>query len=93
MCIYGLLTHCYVGADQIIDYKSTDFETELKGHEVDAVFDTIGGDTLNKVRAFLSRSSSLSSSLFVAFSGACGVCGYLKAPTILSHVVCRASPW
>jgi len=57
-CIYlfvtliAILTRCGLGADQIIDYKSTDFETELKGHEVDAVFDTIGGDTLNKVCAF-----------------------------------------
>ncbi|MQS52798.1 NADP-dependent oxidoreductase [Companilactobacillus mishanensis] len=35
-----------LGADQVIDYHSEDFSEIL--HDVDAVFDTIGGDTLTK---------------------------------------------
>lgn len=35
-----------LGADQVIDYHTTDFSQEL--HDIDAVFDTIGGETLAK---------------------------------------------
>ncbi|MQS89949.1 NADP-dependent oxidoreductase [Companilactobacillus mishanensis] len=35
-----------LGADQVIDYHTEDFSEIL--HDVDAVFDTIGGDTLTK---------------------------------------------
>ena len=32
-----------LGADQVIDYKSQNFENLL--HDYDSVFDTVGGDT------------------------------------------------
>lgn len=35
-----------LGANEVIDYKSSDFATELE--KVDAVFDTVGGDDFNK---------------------------------------------
>lgn len=35
-----------LGADQVIDYHQQDFTQEL--HDLDAVFDTIGGETLTK---------------------------------------------
>jgi alcohol dehydrogenase len=36
----------HLGADLVIDYRTSDFETVV--HDYDAVFDTLGGDTLNK---------------------------------------------
>lgn len=42
-----------LGADEVIDYKSQDF-TEIL-HDYDAVFDTVGGDDLNKTLAVLKR--------------------------------------
>jgi len=35
-----------IGADQVIDYKTTRFEERVR--DVDVVFDSVGGDTLNR---------------------------------------------
>lgn len=35
-----------LGADEVIDYKASRFENEVRG--VDVVFDTVGGDTLDR---------------------------------------------
>jgi len=35
-----------LGADQVVDYRSTDFSAVL--HDVDVVFDTVGGETQSK---------------------------------------------
>lgn len=40
-----------LGADEVIDYKTTDFSTTLS--EYDAVFDTVGGDDFNKALRIL----------------------------------------
>lgn len=40
-----------IGADQVIDYQSTPFETVVSG--VDVVIDTVGGDTLRRSEAVL----------------------------------------
>lgn len=40
-----------LGADQVIDYKTSDFATIL--HDYDAVFDTVGGDDFTKSLAIL----------------------------------------
>ncbi|WP_125567177.1 NADP-dependent oxidoreductase [Companilactobacillus insicii] len=52
-----------LGADEIIDYHDTDFSTVLSN--VDAVFDTIGGDTLEKSYSVLKDGGRL-----VTISGA-----------------------
>lgn len=42
-----------LGADEVIDYKNQNFETEL--HNFDAAFDTVGGDDATKVLSVLKR--------------------------------------
>jgi len=37
-----------LGADVVIDYRSQDFEQELRAAEVDLVLDSLGGETLEK---------------------------------------------
>ncbi len=46
-----------LGADIVIDYRNTDFETVLSDYDV--VFDTLGGDTLNKSFGVLKRGGKL----------------------------------
>jgi alcohol dehydrogenase len=46
-----------LGADIVIDYRTSDFETVL--HDYDVVFDTRGGDTLNKSFGVLKRGGKL----------------------------------
>jgi NADPH:quinone reductase-like Zn-dependent oxidoreductase len=46
-----------LGADEVIDYKNTDFTTVVKDY--DAVFDTVGGDTATKSYAVLRRGGTL----------------------------------
>jgi alcohol dehydrogenase len=46
-----------LGADIVIDYRTSDFETVL--HDYDIVFDTLGGDTLNKSFGVLKRGGKL----------------------------------
>jgi len=48
-----------LGADEIIDYKNQKFEEILKGY--DAVYDTIGGETLNKSFLILKKGGILTS--------------------------------
>jgi NADPH:quinone reductase-like Zn-dependent oxidoreductase len=46
-----------LGADQVIDYQSTPFETVVR--DVDVVLDTVGGDTRNRSWGILSKSGRL----------------------------------
>jgi NADPH:quinone reductase-like Zn-dependent oxidoreductase len=46
-----------LGADLVIDYRTSDFAAVL--HDYDAVFDTRGGDTLNKSFGVLKRGGKL----------------------------------
>ena len=46
-----------LGADIVIDYRTSDFETVL--HDYDVVFDPLGGDTLNKSFGVLKRGGKL----------------------------------
>jgi alcohol dehydrogenase len=46
-----------LGADQIIDYKSQNFEDLL--HDYDAVFDTVGGDTYRRSFKVLKKGSGV----------------------------------
>ena len=46
-----------LGADKIIDYASTRFENEVKG--LDAVLDTVGGDTLERSWEVLRKGGTL----------------------------------
>lgn len=46
-----------LGADQIIDYKTEDFEDIL--HDYDAVFDTVGGDTYKRSFKVLKKGSGI----------------------------------
>jgi len=40
-----------LGADEVIDYKATPFEEAV--HDIDVVFDTVGGETLERSRGVL----------------------------------------
>src|ERR671924_1201460 len=46
-----------LGADQVIDYKTEDFEDIL--HDYDAVFDTVGGDTYKRSFKVLKKGSGI----------------------------------
>ena len=46
-----------LGADEVIDYRATRFEDAVGG--VDAVFDTVGGETLARSRAVLKEGGKL----------------------------------
>jgi alcohol dehydrogenase len=46
-----------LGADQVIDYKTEDFEDIL--HDYDAVFDTVGGDTYERSFKVLKKGSGI----------------------------------
>jgi alcohol dehydrogenase len=46
-----------LGADQVIDYKTEDFEDIL--HDYDAVFDTVGGDTYERSFKVLKKDSGI----------------------------------
>ena len=46
-----------LGADEVIDYQSTPFETVVR--DVDVVLDTVGGDTRNRSWGILSKSGRL----------------------------------
>src|SRR5438270_5034995 len=46
-----------LGADAVIDYRATRFEDAVGG--VDAVFDTVGGDTLTRSRTVLNDGGKL----------------------------------
>lgn len=46
-----------LGADQVIDYRTQDFSTQLR--DVDVVLDTLGGATLDKSFAVLRRGGTL----------------------------------
>lgn len=48
-----------LGADKIIDYKSQKFEDILEGHDYDAVFDTVGGDTYTRSFGVLKKGSGI----------------------------------
>ncbi len=50
-----------LGADEVIDYKNQNFEEILK--DFDAVFDTVGGETLNKSFAVVKRGGTIVSML------------------------------
>lgn len=50
-----------LGADQVIDYKNQNFEDILKNF--DAVFDTVGGETLNKSFAVVKKGGTIVSML------------------------------
>jgi NADPH:quinone reductase-like Zn-dependent oxidoreductase len=46
-----------LGADQVVDYKTEDFEDIL--HDYDAVFDTVGGDTYKRSFKVLKKSGGI----------------------------------
>ena len=46
-----------LGADQVIDYKTQNFEDI--GHDYDAVFDTVGGDTYKRLFKVLKKGSGM----------------------------------
>ena len=46
-----------MGADQVIDYKTEDFEDIL--HDYDAVFDTVGGDMYKRSFKVLKKGSGI----------------------------------
>jgi len=46
-----------LGADEVVDYKTTRFEEIV--HDVDVVFDTVGGDTLERSRRVLKPSGKM----------------------------------
>ncbi|HJT21616.1 MAG TPA: NADP-dependent oxidoreductase [Nitrospira sp.] len=50
-----------LGADQVINYQNEAFETKVK--DVDAVFDTVGGETTNKSFRVLKKGGTLVSML------------------------------
>lgn len=46
-----------LGADQVIDYKTENFEDML--HDYDSVFDTVGGDTYKRSFKVLKKDSGI----------------------------------
>ena len=46
-----------LGADEVLDYRARPFEEQVSG--VDAVFDTVGGDTLPRSFAVIRRGGQL----------------------------------
>jgi NADPH:quinone reductase-like Zn-dependent oxidoreductase len=46
-----------LGADEVIDYRTTPFETVVR--DVDVVFDTVGGDTRDRSWGILSKGGRL----------------------------------
>jgi NADPH:quinone reductase-like Zn-dependent oxidoreductase len=46
-----------LGADEVIDYRATRFEESV--HDMDAVLDTVGGETLQRSRSVLKSSGTL----------------------------------
>jgi NADPH:quinone reductase-like Zn-dependent oxidoreductase len=55
------------GADQVIDYKTENFEDML--HDYDSVFDTLGGDTYKSSFKVLKKGSGIICSIAVELLG------------------------
>lgn len=76
-----------LGADQVIDYKTSDFATIL--HDYDAVFDTVGGDDFTKSLATL-KEGGLAVSMTAQADEAAARSHNITALTQSTHVTTTA---
>jgi NADPH:quinone reductase-like Zn-dependent oxidoreductase len=67
-----------IGVDQVIDYTKVDFEKQV-GH-VDAVIDTVGGDTAIRAMSTLSRGAQFASTGAHDLDAQCAQAGVSCAP-------------